>query len=78
MEWLILRLHRLHVERFGPITTDLSNWIRVYREYLRRDKELLEMVKRHKAEAREFNRRIREYRDEAARLQREFQSTRNL
>lgn len=60
MEWLILRLHRLHVEKFGPITTDLSNWIRLYRELLKPDKEF----RRQKQEARVVKERLAKF-DEA-------------
>lgn len=68
MEWLILRLHRQAVARFGPLTTDLSNWIRLYRELLKPDKELREMIRRHKDEAREFKVKIAELREQQTQI----------
>jgi len=59
MEWLILRLHRQAVARFGPLTADLSNWIRLYSELLKPNKELRGMMKKLKAESKAMDAEIR-------------------
>lgn len=64
MEWLILRMHRLHVEKFGPVTTDIFAWIRLYRELLHGDKELRVKMKELKAERQYFDAEIRRMTEE--------------
>lgn len=54
MEWLILRLHRLNVEKFGPITSDLSNWIRAINEFRKNDRVLRQKIREMKAEGVRF------------------------
>lgn len=55
MEWLVLRLHRLHVEKFGPISSDLSNWIRAINEFRKNDRVLRQKMREMKAEGIRFN-----------------------
>jgi uncharacterized coiled-coil DUF342 family protein len=55
VNWLVLRLHRLHVEKFGPITGDLTAWFRAIKTYSESNKELRAQIRRMKEEGRAFN-----------------------
>jgi Sec-independent protein translocase protein TatA len=55
MEWLILRIHRFHVEKLEPVTSDVSKWIKAFRAYSDSNKEIRAMIKQHKEEGRRFD-----------------------
>lgn len=62
MNWFILRMHRLHVEKFGPTMLDLSNWIRAFKNYSVSNKEVKAQIRRMKEEGRAFNENIAKFR----------------
>lgn len=72
MEWLILRMHRLHVEKVGPITTDLSNWIRAINEFRKNDRIIRQKVREMKVEGIRFQAEIDRIKAETLQLNSKF------